>query len=85
VYDLMVASLIDLLPDRDPAAPEPIRADMVFFETAGGGAVFSVGSIAWSGSLAWNGYDNNVAAVSRNVLSRFRDAAPFALPVTAER
>lgn len=81
IYDLMVASLVDVLPNRDPAAPEPIRADLVFFETANGGAVFSVGSIAWSGSLGWNGYANNVAAVSRNVLTRFRDPEPFDLPV----
>lgn len=80
VYDLMVASIVDVLPTTDPSAPEPIRADMVFFETLGGGAVFSVGSIAWSGSLGWNNYDNNVAAVTRNVLSRFREPAPFTIP-----
>lgn len=80
VYDLMVASIVDVLPNRDPAAPEPIRADLVFFETSGGGAVFSVGSIAWSGSLGWNGYDNNVATVTRNVLTRFADPAAFEMP-----
>lgn len=54
-----------------------IQADMVFFETAGGGAVFNVGSIAWPGSLSHNGYDNNVSRVTRNVLDRFTDPAPF--------
>ncbi len=82
VYDLMVESLIDVLPNRDPASPEPIRADLVFFETSGGGAVFSVGSIAWSGSLGWNGYQNNVATVTRNVLRRFQDPQPFDLPTS---
>lgn len=54
-----------------------IQADMVFFETVGGGAVFNVGSIAWPGSLSHNGYDNNVSKLTRNVLDRFIDPAPF--------
>lgn len=58
-----------------------IQADMVFFETAGGGAVFNVGSIAWPGSLSHNGYDNNVSRLTANVLRRFVDPAPFG-PVT---
>jgi N,N-dimethylformamidase len=29
-----------------------VRVDMVFFEVAGSGAVFSTGSIAWAGSLS---------------------------------
>lgn len=45
-----------------------VRSDMVFYETAGGGAVFAVGSINWYSSLAWNGYDNNVARLTGNVL-----------------
>ena len=57
-----------------------VRADMTFFETPGGGAVFSVGSIAWPGSLAHNGYDNNVARICENVLRRFMDDTPFAMP-----
>ena len=57
-----------------------VRADMVFFETAHGGAVFSVGSINWLGSLAWNRFNNNVARVTENVLRRFMDPRPFALP-----
>jgi N,N-dimethylformamidase len=42
--------------------------------------VFSVGSIAWCGSLAHGGYDNNVARITANVLRRFCDPAPFAMP-----
>jgi N,N-dimethylformamidase len=48
-----------------------VCADIVFFETANGGAVFSVGSIAWAGSLAHNDYANNVARLTHNVLTRF--------------
>ncbi len=57
-----------------------IKADMTFFETPSGGAVFSVGSIAWAASLPHNGYDNNVARISENVLRRFLDDAPFLMP-----
>ncbi len=47
-----------------------VRADMTYWEAPGGGSVFSVGSICWSASLAHNGYRNNVATVTRNVLAR---------------
>ena len=57
-----------------------VRADLVFFETAGGGAVFSVGSMAWLCALPHDGYDNTVARMTGNVLRRFADAAPFAMP-----
>lgn len=50
---------------------EPMRCDMVFFETPQGGAVFSVGSIAYCGALSHNGYDNNVSRITGNVLRRF--------------
>ncbi|MCC6719880.1 MAG: N,N-dimethylformamidase large subunit [Acetobacteraceae bacterium] len=53
-------------------APDPlIRSDMVYFETARGGAVFSVGSITFCGSLPWNGFDNQVSTMIRNVVLRF--------------
>jgi N,N-dimethylformamidase len=50
-----------------------VRADLCFFETAGGGAVFSVGSKAWAGSLSHKDYDNDVARISTNVLRGFLD------------
>ena len=52
-------------------------ANMVFFTTPAGGAVFSVGSINWLGALGWNAYDNNVSHVTENVLRRFTDPSPF--------
>ena len=63
-------------PHADPA----VRADLVFFETAAGGAVFSTGSISYAGSLSTNGYDNDIARLTRNVLERFLDPAPFDYP-----
>ena len=48
-----------------------VRSDMTYSETAGGGAVFAVGSINWYSSLGWDNYQNNVARVSENVLREF--------------
>ena len=48
-----------------------VRADMVLMTTAGGGQVFSTGSITFCGSLPWNGFDNGVARILQNVLTRF--------------
>ena len=63
-------------PFRDPK----IRSDLVFFETANGGAVFSTGSIAWAGALAHENFTNNVARITENVLRRFADPTPFPPP-----
>ena len=57
-----------------------VRADMVFYEHPGGGAVFSTGSIAYVGSLAHAGYAANVSRLTLNVLRRFLDPAPFVAP-----
>lgn len=48
-----------------------IRSDVVYYVGAGGGAVFSVGSINWYCSLAWDAYDNNVARLTGNVIKGF--------------
>jgi N,N-dimethylformamidase len=56
---------------------ELVRAEIVYFETAKGGAVFSTGSITFCGSLFHNSYDNPVSRLLRNVVTR------FAIPETA--
>ena len=58
-------------PGADETDDARVRADMVFFETPDGGAVFSVGSINWILNLPYNNYRNNVARVTGNVLNRF--------------
>ena len=63
----------------DQSQVSPVYGEVVFFETASGGAVFSTGSIAWAGSLSHEGYDNNVSRITANVLRRFLDPAPFSL------
>ncbi|MEO8715056.1 MAG: N,N-dimethylformamidase beta subunit family domain-containing protein, partial [Acetobacteraceae bacterium] len=54
-----------------------IRAEIVYFETAEGGAVFSVGSITFCGSLSHNEYDNPVSRVLENVVARFMTDGPI--------
>ena len=60
-----------------PGVPHPfVRADMTYLQPAGGGAVFSVGSIAWRGSLSYTQYENNVSRITANVLRRFMTDVP---------
>lgn len=48
-----------------------IRSDIIYYVGAGGGAVFSVGSINWYCSLGWDDYDNNVARLTGNTIKGF--------------
>ncbi|MEZ5558218.1 MAG: DUF6605 domain-containing protein [Pseudomonadales bacterium] len=66
-------------PHEDPK----VRADLTFFETPAGGAVFSTGSISYAGSLAVNDFDNDIARLTSNVLRRFADPTPFQYPEDA--
>lgn len=70
-YQVTVEDVPAMIPGQGGTESPNVRADMVFFETPNGGAVFSVGSINWLGSLGWNGYQNNVARVTENVLRHF--------------
>lgn len=57
-----------------------VKADMAYAEYPYGGAVFSTSSIAWSGSLFFNDYDNNVSRITENVLRRFASDEPIPWP-----
>jgi N,N-dimethylformamidase len=48
-----------------------IRAEIVYFETVAGGAVFATGSITFCGSLSHGGYDNSASRMLGNVVRRF--------------
>ena len=71
----------DMLVHRHPLPQEDWScADMTFFETAAGGAVFSVGSMTYAGSLMVNNADTPLSRLTANVLRRFADPASFTLP-----
>ena len=68
--------------DHGYAAPPPgvhpkVHADVVLLRRPGGGAVFSVGSIAWSTAMTHAGGDNDTARVTGNVLDRFLSSKEF--------
>jgi len=68
-----------------PTKGEPwARADLVYFETPNGGAMFSTGSITWISSTLENDFDNDVATITRNVIRRFIDKEPFTSPAAAD-
>jgi N,N-dimethylformamidase len=64
-----------------PPRDDGVRCDLTFFETAGGGAVFATGSLAWSDGLAERNSD--VSVLTRNVLLRFVSEEPFQRPASA--
>ncbi len=81
VYLLTVEEMMSTHPSTDGLDNPLVRAELVFFETPSGGAVFATGSIAWSASLCHDNYKNNVARITANVVRRFLDPAPFLLPI----
>ena len=76
-YLLVVEEMGAMIPNIHAPENPLIHADMVFYETANGGAVFSFSSQCWCGSLSHNGYDNNVSRLTGNVLNRFLDPTPL--------
>lgn len=58
------------------APKDEIRAEMVYFETASGGAVFSAGSITFCGSLWRRGFEGPVSRIVENVVRRFSRDPP---------
>lgn len=76
-HALLLARASGFTPVGTPELDHHPRADMVFFETPNGGAVFSTGSIGWCGALSHDGYENNVSRITENVLRTFlSEAAP---------
>ena len=80
VYLVTVEEMISTHPSVDGLDNPLVRAELVFFETPSGGAVFATGSIAWAASLCHLHYGNNVAQITHNVVRRFLDPTPFAVP-----
>jgi N,N-dimethylformamidase len=73
----------DMLTHRHPLAQEDWScADMTFFETGSGGAVFSVGSMTYAGSLMIDNGNSLLGRLTANVVRRFVDPTPFTLPAS---
>jgi N,N-dimethylformamidase len=70
-YHHVVEEILNTNPWECGTKSPDVRADMIYFEGPKGGAVFSVGSIAWCGSLSHNNYNNNVSRITDNVLRHF--------------
>jgi N,N-dimethylformamidase len=69
VHEEMLTNLTTVTGER----PEDlIRAEIVYFETRNGGAVFSTGSITFCGSLSHANYANPISRMLENVLTRFQ-------------
>jgi N,N-dimethylformamidase len=87
VYLMTPEDLLDPTPDMSGTQSDSVRSDMVYFCNDKGGAVFSVGSIAWAGAMAWNNYRNEVSQLTWNVLKHFqsrqKDAGADTTPPSA--
>lgn len=79
-YELVAEEVLVPHGATDAVINPGIHADLTFFETPQGGAVFSTGSIAYSGSLGWNRFDNTICRLTTTILRRFADPAPFPMP-----
>ena len=54
--------------------PDLARGEIVYFDTPSGGAVFSVGSITFCGSLWRDGFEGPISRLLENVVRRFSAA-----------
>jgi N,N-dimethylformamidase len=72
-YQHVVEEILSTDNERGGTTSPLVRADIVYFEGPHGGAVFSVGSIAWCGALSNRDGDNNVSHITENVLRHFAE------------
>jgi N,N-dimethylformamidase len=70
-YQLAVEDVLAVTPGLGGSTCPDVRSDLVIVEQTSGGAVFSVGSISFLGSLSFDGYRNNISRLVRNVLENF--------------
>jgi len=78
-YQLAVEDAYAMAPFYGGSVNPDVRADMVFYETPKGGAVFSTSSIAWCSGLSYNDYENNVSKLTENVVRTFMKDGPLDL------
>jgi N,N-dimethylformamidase len=77
VYLMVPEEVTSTIPAISGVDYAGVRADLAFFETPQGGAVFATGSIAWAGALNHEDGRNNVSRITGNVLKRFLDPKKF--------
>ena len=70
-YQHVVEEVIAMNPDEGGSKNELVRSDIIYLKKSNGGAIFSVGSISWCGSLSYNNYNNNISIMTENVLKKF--------------
>jgi len=70
-YQLAAEDVLVTQPGLGGRTCPKVRSDMVLVEHSSGAAVFSVGSICFSGALSHNDYRNNVSRIVENVLLNF--------------
>lgn len=73
-YLLVVEDAEVMIPNVTASMNARVRSDVVYLPYEGGGAVFSVGSCSWCGSLSHNSYGNDIYRITDNVLSGFLGA-----------
>jgi N,N-dimethylformamidase len=76
-YLLASEEIYEMLPGLGGSEQPAVRSDVVYCTLKGGGAFFSVGSIAWTAALSHHHYENNVATITANVLRRFSRQEPL--------
>lgn len=54
-----------------------VRADITYFTTPNGGAMFATSSMSWAASLFHHDGENAVARITANVIKRFSDPRPI--------
>jgi N,N-dimethylformamidase len=76
-YQHAIEEVLEMDPKQGGSSNPFVRADMVLVEYPNGGAVFSVGSISWTGSLSHESYHGDVSRITENVLRQFLRAEPL--------
>ncbi len=77
IYLLAPEEILDPVPGLGGSENERIQSNVVIHQNKKFGGFFSVGSIAWAGSMAWNNYRNEISQLTLNVLKRFLSKKKF--------
>lgn len=77
-YPLVIEEVLTNVPGLAGTSSPLVRGDVTYTTTnAAGGAVFCTGSIAWGQALPTDDYDNDIARITGNLVTRFADPEPL--------